>query len=1387
MADTIRIAVNVNGGENALKTLNELEAKVKNLNSTPVKINVEGLNNTANAAEKASKGMESMAAATEKVETASKGATKGLKETGDAAQKTGDTIFSAYKKMLLWAAAGNLIFGPIRAFKEALTTMKAVDDELVVVRKVTGATGEELARLEKQAYATASAYGVAADQFLNSVAAFSRAGYGDAAAGLAELATKTQLVGDVNQEVANQFLLSVDAAYKYQGSIEKLSAVLDGANEIDNKYATSIQKIAEGLGIVAPVAAQVGVGIDELTASIGTITAVTQRSGTEAARAFRALVLNIVGDTKTEIDEGVTWTTGEIAGLRDVIKQYAPEAYKAAQATGSLINPMEAIGGLAQSMKDGLLTEQQLMAMVSDIGGKLRSSQLLALIQNWDMYQSMLGDYANAIGSADREVANALDSWTRKSERLNNKWTEFVSNLVNTDAIKTGLDVVIRLVEGLNTNFGRAVVTAAAITAGIGLLVAGVKSIAIAMAALNLEMLANPLFLAGAGLAGIFTILGIANDLNVTFDEQAQIVADINKQLEEMAGPGSEYDTLKNKAGDLTEIEKKRLEYLESQTAELRKQAAEENRKLFEKRPGQSNRVANPDFVAPALGGGWETPVTITEDEGALLKTSAALEKITENYQNGTASMEEYRNGIRGLISENADYVEKLVEWRDMGFELTEVENERIEQYNELLDLSVELTEQIGDQNDVLEEQGEQQKNYTEALTESLTELKNLQDAYETLQGAVDEFNTSGQLSAETLIALTQNDLLQYLEFTENGLRINEQALYDQAEAARIAAIQSLQDAAAQDILALATGNVSDLSPIAAGAIAGMGNNAATAGNQAQTAAGQVAMLAGSLQMMIEAAQGNLSGGMDPATFAAQANAIKDRYMAVANQIAGITIRPSGGGGSSRRSGGGGSGKKGGSSSKSTEKTEEEKLEEAYKEMKEGLKDTLDDMEHQIFLWEKKGNMSTAIVEQYRKMQEEIHALAQKYRDMGLDENSEYIQDLQKQWWKYQEEIEKIAEDLWDELEDAVDKELEAAEAAKDKEVAAIDAQIDALKNAADKEDELLTIEEKRLAVLEAQENLLKAQEQRNVRIYNAATGQWEWTADQNAVNAAQEALDEAQADLEDFTKELALNEEIAALEERKDAIEAAYDAFEAEWKEILKSIEEPGRSIGEILADINENGTPAMKQAVDDVTAILRSLANYNRGVSDAYTGGSLTGGGGTASGYYAGDKTDYSALMLSAPDEATFRYYAAQRSAKIAAQGINLNAQGYLSNDDLYAQWKGSHYDSGGILRGMGGIKATPRDEAVLPPTLTAAMMSPGSSKVFRERLAQLGFLYGSNDATALTRNGMLSNSSTSIFNNGSNYYIDGVKISESDANTLTIAKVAERARVLSLYTAR
>lgn len=355
----------------------------------------------------------------------------------------GDSFSHVIAKVAAWQLINASVAKILGMFREAVSTLKEVDTELTAIQKVTNNTDAEMAKLSEHAYDVASQYGVAVTDYLESTGTFAKAGYKELSEDMAELATKTQLVGDVNAETANQFLLSADAAYKMEGNVTRLSTVLDKANVIENNYATAIQKMAEGFPIVANVASMANMDIDELMAALGTITSVTQESGTKAATALRALILNIMGDTKTEIADGVSWTKEEVESLSDALWIYAEDAMKAAQASGTLVDPMEAIASLSKAYKDGLLTQAELANIESSLGGKLRTNQLDALIKNYDMYAEMLDKVADSAGSADQEVEIMLSSWESKTNILQNKWTEFISHVVETDVIKTALDGVI--------------------------------------------------------------------------------------------------------------------------------------------------------------------------------------------------------------------------------------------------------------------------------------------------------------------------------------------------------------------------------------------------------------------------------------------------------------------------------------------------------------------------------------------------------------------------------------------------------------------------------------------------------------------------------------------------------------------------------------------------------------------------------------------------------------------------------------------------------------------------------------------------------------------------------------------------------------------------------
>ena len=1066
---------------------------------------------------------------------------EGVAESTEKNGLLGDSFTNVYLKMLQWQVMGTIVSKTIGAFRDAISTTKAVDDEMVTVRKVTGFTAEQMENLRDRAYETASAYGEAADEYLNSVAAFARAGYGEQADALAELATKTKLVGDTNAETAQQFLLSVDAAYQYKGNIEALTKVLDGANEIDNKYATSIEKLAEGLGTVAPVAAQAHVGIDELTAAIGTITAVTQRSGSEAARAFRALVLNIVGDTKTEIDEGVTWTTGEIAGLKDVIRQYAPAAYEAAKATGEVIDPMEAIGGLAQSMKDGLLTEQKLMEMVSDIGGKLRTSQLLALIQNWDMYQSMLKDYANAVGSADKEIENALDSWTRKTNILKNEWTEFIQSMVSTDAVKGGLDVLIGTVEVLNTDLGHFAAVSGTAVLGMLALKAAAKGATAAFAKLSAAGIAmNPWLLAIAAAAGAFSLVWKATEdyrkslsaLNTEIEADNTQLEENKKRLDEINGIAWH---------DLTPelIEEKKA--LEAENAELEQQIkhltaiAEKKAQTVGGAGGTTitsmgSVKGYDEFVGRSFNSTEEMIAQLRLVTGQAISTTADLERLGITYETLADKAKAYTDQLQSGRSIQQDQINDF-------YAVKTAAEQQVAAYEEAIKANGKLTDAQQADYDVLKAFLAQVNKATQPMSDYVAGLLKVQR----------QAGKSGN---------------QIYDLVKRMIVLNEKKLDLSQQIGALRQLATEAGAAAYSVGMIGAAKTQDVERTIKGLLQT---------GKAKTYDEARAIVLNRIYKSMFTDTGRDSGTVDTSTVDTSSTTS--------------------------------------STGKSTKDAELERL-----------KDIVSLRKSELSLMQERGDSTADQIDKMRQIQAALHAQAEYMRRIGASQAD--INALSTEHWKITKQIKELQEDLWDELEDAVNKKLEEAEEARDKQTAAIDKQIAALKDAKQAEDEALKLEQLKAAVLEKQNALLEAQKERTVRVFNAATGQWEWEANASSVKSAKDAYEKAKEDLAEYERELALQREIDELEAKKTLIEETYNTLKAEWKRITDSLQNPTRTISDILSDIARNGTPKMREQVDAVNNLLGKLNQYIAGAINGgqFPGqpGGVTNGTGTTGGFH-------------------------------------------------------------------------------------------------------------------------------------------------------------------------
>ena len=98
-------------------------------------------------------------------------------------------------------------------------------------------------------------------------------------------------------------------------------------------------------------------------------------------------------------------------------------------------------------------------------------------------------------------------------------------------------------------------------------------------------------------------------------------------------------------------------------------------------------------------------------------------------------------------------------------------------------------------------------------------------------------------------------------------------------------------------------------------------------------------------------------------------------------------------------------------------------LEELYELQKSIHQDWLGDREHQIYLLDQNYGLDSAEeqIAIYREMQASVNRAADEARARGLDEDDDYIQELQKQWWEYEENITS----LYEEMADAYIEEME--------------------------------------------------------------------------------------------------------------------------------------------------------------------------------------------------------------------------------------------------------------------------------------------------------------------------------------------------------------------------
>lgn len=360
-----------------------------------------------------------------------------MRTLGKLGKSFSDQFKEAANSFTQWISVTSLIMGTAHQFTQSIGELKEIDDILTEISKTSDMTKQELQELGSTSFASASELGKTASDYLTSVQEMSRSGfYGEQGEEMAKTSLLAQAAGDMNADLANQFLLATNAAYKYEGNAEKLNAVLDGMNSITNRNSVSMVDMAEAMSEAGTVAANYRVSIEDVSAMIGTMEAVTKSGGNEVGNSLKSILINLQNITSSKIVDTLDAANASMTEMVNGVEQ--------------LRDPISILRDLAATFTQLDEADPLRAEILTNIGGKYQANKLAALLSNMDMFDKMLVDYSEGSGSAMEEAQKSANNWSGSLNKLSNTWTSIVNNFVDSDMMIDGINAANSALETLD-------------------------------------------------------------------------------------------------------------------------------------------------------------------------------------------------------------------------------------------------------------------------------------------------------------------------------------------------------------------------------------------------------------------------------------------------------------------------------------------------------------------------------------------------------------------------------------------------------------------------------------------------------------------------------------------------------------------------------------------------------------------------------------------------------------------------------------------------------------------------------------------------------------------------------------------------------------------------
>ena len=374
--------------------------------------------------------------------------------TADSAIKNTNTLVNnlwiSLKNTARWQLSSSMIKGFMGAISSAFNYAEDLNESLNKIQIVTGNSADQMARFAVQANKAAKELSTTTTAYTDASLIYYQQGLDEESVkARTDITIKAANAAGTNAAEMADYLTAVWNSYKVGN--DELERYVDVMAALGAGTATSLEEISTSMEKVASVGEATGVTFEQMGSIIATVSSVTRQSAETVGTAFKTIFarmadLKLSGSVE---EDGVTTDLGTVS------KQLNQIGINILDANGDLRDMgdvMEELMGKWNGMNEAT---QQAVAIA--LAGKRQYTQLLALMNNQDLYQQSMDIAQGSEGTLEEQADTYAQSWEAAQKRVKAAAQGIYDSLINDKffiTMNNGVAGLLGLIEKLIDSMG---------------------------------------------------------------------------------------------------------------------------------------------------------------------------------------------------------------------------------------------------------------------------------------------------------------------------------------------------------------------------------------------------------------------------------------------------------------------------------------------------------------------------------------------------------------------------------------------------------------------------------------------------------------------------------------------------------------------------------------------------------------------------------------------------------------------------------------------------------------------------------------------------------------------------------------------------------------------